>query len=149
MFTEDQKNTINQALSILESHLNTNTFVACSSVVVVDYCKLQLGHLDREVFGVLFLDTQHRLIAFEKIFFGTVNNAVVFPREIAKLALQKNSAAVVLAHNHLSNDCSPSVSDTDITKMLVELMGLIGVKVLDHIIVGQTSYFSFAEEGLL
>lgn len=149
MLTEDQKNIVDQALYILESLLNKNAFVARSSALAVDYCRLQLGHLDREVFGVLLLDSQYRLIAFEKLFLGTVNSADIHPREVAKIALLHNASAVVFAHNHLSNDCRPSVSDKEITKLLVELMGLIEVKVLDHIIVGQTNHFSFAEEGLL
>ena len=107
-----------------------------------------MQNLEQEVFACLFLDTKHQVISFEKMFFGTIDAASVYPREVVKKTLQLNAAAVIFTHNHPSLDPSPSNADISITKRLTEALALIDVRVLDHIIVGSDTY-SFAENGLL
>ncbi len=113
-----------------------------------DYLQFKLGGYEREVFAVLFLDNQHRLIKYEEVFFGTINAANVYPREIVKLALHHNAAAVIFAHNHPSGLPEPSDADRRITQRLQETMALIDVRVLDHFVVGEFC-LSFAEKGYL
>ncbi len=106
------------------------------------------GHT-HEVFACLFLDNQHRVIAFEELFRGTIDGASVYPREVVKKALARNSAAVIFAHNHPSGVAEPSEADKHITQRLRQALGLIDVRVLDHFIVGEGRPFSFAEHGLI
>lgn len=108
-----------------------------------------LGTRAREVFSCLFLDSQHRLLRCDDLFLGTLDGAAVYPREVAVRALQYRAAAVVLAHNHPSGLVSPSSADRRITQRLCDALGLIDVRVLDHLIVGRGDCFSFAEAGLL
>lgn len=109
----------------------------------------QLRDEPNEVFAVLFLDSQHRMIVFKKIFFGTINAASVYPRVLVKYALEQNAAAIILAHNHPSGVAQPSQADQHITKRIQQAMGLIDVQVLDHFVVGDGECVSFAERGLL
>ncbi|MFT6387041.1 MAG: DNA repair protein RadC [Cellvibrionaceae bacterium] len=109
----------------------------------------QLRHQQREVFAVLYLDSQHCLIAFDELFKGTINSAHVYPREIAKCALQHNAAAVILAHNHPSGIADPSQSDRLITNDICNALRLLDISVIDHMIVGDGSVTSFAELGLI
>lgn len=104
------------------------------------------GH-EREVFACLFLDNRHRLIRFEELFRGTVNGASVHPREIAKRALHHNAAAVIIAHNHPSGVAEPSQADRAITERIRDVMGLIDVRLMDHLVVGDGEIVSFAERG--
>ncbi len=113
------------------------------------YLVSQLRHSPREVFALLLLDNQHRLIRYEPLFYGTLDGASVYPREVVKLALQSNTAAVILAHNHPSGVAEPSQADRHITDKLVAALELVGVRVLDHMIVGDGEVTSFAERGLL
>ena len=110
-------------------------------------CKL--CGLRYEVFVCLHLDSQNRMIQFEELFRGTLNMASVHPREVARSALEKNTAAVILAHNHPSGLATPSTADDNITRKLREALDLIGVKLLDHIIIGDGDNYSFAEQGKL
>jgi DNA repair protein RadC len=103
---------------------------------------------EREVFAVMFLDNQHQLLAFEELFQGTINAASIYPREVVKAVLQKNAAAVIFAHNHPSTVAEPSQADRRITRRLVDALALIDVRVLDHIVVGE-SCVSFTERGWL
>ena len=98
---------------------------------------------------MLFLDTQHRLIAFEELFRGTLDSASVYPREVAKEALRHNAGAVILAHNHPSGIAEPSHADRRITDRLKEALGLFEIRVLDHLVVGSPEVVSFAEQGLI
>jgi DNA repair protein RadC len=116
---------------------------------VKDYLQLQLAALDHETFGVMFLDTQHRLVAFETLFRGTLTHTAVHPREVVKRALALNAGAVVLAHNHPSGVAEPSRADELITQSLRQALQLVDVKVLDHVVVGRGGTVSFAERGLL
>jgi len=101
----------------------------------------------REVFAVLFLDNQHRLLAFEELFQGTIDCASVYPREVVSKVLSHNAAAVIVAHNHPSGVAEPSVADRQITERLVAALSLIDVRVLDHLVVGDGEPVSFAERG--
>ena len=116
---------------------------------VKDYLSLHLAALDHEVFGVLFLDAQHRLIVFEVLFRGSVTHTSVHPREVARRALALNAAAVVLAHNHPSGVAEPSRADELSTTAIKQALALVEVRVLDHVIVGRGSATSFSERGLL
>ncbi|XNS90152.1 DNA repair protein RadC [Vibrio cyclitrophicus] len=113
---------------------------------VKEYLKLKLGAHDREVFAVMFLDNQHQLISFEELFFGTIDAASIYPREVLKAALNHNAAAVVFAHNHPSGVAEPSQADRRITQRLVDVLKLVDIRVLDHIVVGEDCV-SFAEKG--
>ncbi|PPE68559.1 DNA repair protein RadC [Caldimonas thermodepolymerans] len=116
---------------------------------VKDYLRLQLGARDHEVFAVLFLDAQNRLLALEELFRGTLTQTSVYPREVVKRALAHNAAAVILAHNHPSGVAEPSRADEYLTRTLKQALGLVDVQVLDHIVVGRDQAVSFAERGLL
>lgn len=113
------------------------------------YLSAQLRHQPREIFAALFLDSQHQLIRYQEVFFGTVNAASVYPREVVKLALNYNASAVIFAHNHPSGIATPSQADRHITKTLVHALGLIDVNVLDHFVIGDGEIASFAELGWL
>jgi DNA repair protein RadC len=120
-----------------------------SPQAVRDYLKLQLADLAHEVFAVLFLDAQHRLIAYEPLFRGTLTQTSVYPREVLKRALDHNAAAVLLAHNHPSGVAEPSRADEYLTQTLKTALALVDVRVLDHFVVGRGEIASFAERGLL
>lgn len=107
----------------------------------------QLSYQQREVFACLFLDNKHHVIAFDKLFFGTIDGANVHPREVVKSTLQHNAAAVIFAHNHPSGDPQPSAADINITHQLMAALKLIDVRVLDHVIIGNGSTSSLAELG--
>lgn len=110
-----------------------------------EYLQLHLGRLHQEVFAVLFLDVQYKLIAMKKLFFGTLTHTSIYPREVVLQALQHNAHAVVLAHNHPSGNITPSVADKEVTEQLKKALALIDIDVLDHIIVGQGQAYSMAE----
>jgi DNA repair protein RadC len=120
-----------------------------SPSAVRDYLRLALGAREHEVFVALFLDAQHRVIAIEELFRGTLTQTSVYPREVVKAALRRNAAAVILAHNHPSGVAQPSQADELLTRSLIEALALIDVKVLDHFIVAGNQTLSFAERGLL
>lgn len=116
---------------------------------VRDLLKLKLAGLPHEVFVCIQLDAQHRVIAVEELFRGTLTQTSVYPREVVKAALKANAAAVIFAHNHPSGVAQPSQADELLTRNLREALSLVDVKVLDHFIVAGTSCLSFAERGLL
>ena len=120
-----------------------------SPKTVSDYLTTKLGALEHEVFGMLLLDTRHRLIEFVELFRGTIDGSSVHPREVVKLALAKNAAALVLCHPHPSGVCEPSRADELITKRLTEALALVDIRVFDHIIVAGGETVSFAERGLI
>jgi len=111
------------------------------------YLSTRLRDRQREVFACLFLDTRHRLIHYEELFFGTINGASVHPREVVKQALANHAAALIIAHNHPSGVAEPSRSDFAITERLVEALQLVDIRVLDHFIIGDGDPWSFAEHG--
>ncbi|MBE7940963.1 MULTISPECIES: DNA repair protein RadC [Ramlibacter] len=114
-----------------------------------DYIQLQLGRRPHEVFAVMFLDAQHRLLTLEEMFRGTLSQTSVYPREVVQRALQLGAAAVVLAHNHPSGAVQPSRADEALTKSLQAALALVDVRVLDHVVVGPGQSLSMAEQGLL
>jgi DNA repair protein RadC len=116
---------------------------------VRDFLRAKLRHHLREVFAVIFLDTQNQFVAYEEIFFGTLDAASIYPREIIMRVLNYKSAAVIFAHNHPSGIAEPSQADQRITRRLQSALELIDVRVLDHMIVGNREVMSFAEQGLL
>ena len=120
-----------------------------SPSAVRDLLKLKLAGLPHEVFVCIQLDAQHRVIAIEELFRGTLTQTSVYPREVVKAALRANAAAVIFAHNHPSGVAQPSQADELLTRNLREALSLVDVKVLDHFIVAGTSCLSFAERGLL
>ncbi len=113
------------------------------------YLSAQLRGYSYEVFACLFLDNQHRVLKLEELFRGTIDSASVYPREVAKAALQHNAAAVIFAHNHPSGISEPSQADRHITDKLKQALALFDIRVLDHFIIGDGLPYSFAEHGLL
>ncbi|MDH3525919.1 MAG: DNA repair protein RadC [Gammaproteobacteria bacterium] len=113
------------------------------------YLASRLRHLPHEVFACLFLDTRHRVIAFEELFRGTIDGASVHPREVVKHALHHNAAALILAHNHPSGVAEPSRADIQLTRRLVDALALVDIRILDHLIIGDAETVSLAERGQL
>jgi len=120
-----------------------------SPALVKDYLRTKLTSFEHEVFAVLFLDNQHRLLKYIEMFRGTIDSASVYPREVVKEALRLNAAAVIFSHNHPSGNPEPSRADEAITKRLKEALALVDVRSLDHVIVAGSDTVSFAERGLI
>ena len=120
-----------------------------SSQLAADFLSHMIGSYEREVFMILFLDAQNRIIAFEELFQGTINRSPVYPREIVKRVLFHNAAAVILAHNHPSGNPNPSDNDKRVTARVKEALALIETQVLDHLILAGSNWLSFADHGLL
>lgn len=144
---------IEYACTALEQRLSYRLSTEGATFTSPDECKrflvLKLAEREQEVFIVLFLDSQHRLIKYEEMFFGTVDGASVHPRVIAQAALKYNAAAVILAHNHPSGSSNPSAADKMITRLVKEALRLIDVRVLDHIVIGGTDTVSLAEKRMI
>jgi DNA repair protein RadC len=113
------------------------------------YCRLKLSHHESEKFMVIFLNSQHKMIANEIMFSGTIDSASVYPREILKRALELNASALILSHNHPSGASEPSQADINITKQIMKACELVDIRVLDHIVVGDHSSVSLAQRGLI
>lgn len=125
------------------------TDVLSSPQAVRDFLHYHLGFRDREVFSCLYLDCQHRLLRYDDLFFGTLDGAAVYPREVAIRALQYRAGALIFAHNHPSGVAQPSAADRRITERLSSALALFDIRVLDHLIVGRATTYSFAENGIL
>ena len=117
--------------------------------LTANYLKAELVDDKHETFGVLFLDTRHRPIAFERMFYGTIDGATVYPRVVCSRALELNAAALILAHNHPSGMAEPSLADQAITRRLQDALGLLDIRVLDHFVIGDGEPVSMAERGLI
>lgn len=141
--------TIRTALSLLERQLREPGASFTSSHAVRDWLRLQLATLEREEFTALFLDNQHRLIAHETLFTGTINHTQVHPREVVKAALKHNAAAILVAHCHPSGHAEPSDADRRITERLRLALDLMDIRLLDHLVVGGMEIVSLAERGWL
>jgi len=139
---------IQRALKILEERIR-NGAALTSPAAVRDYLRLLLHEREHEVFVCIWLDAQHRVIATEELFRGTLTQTSVYPREVVKAALRSNAAAVIFAHNHPSGVAQPSSADELLTRNLRDALELVEVKVLDHFIVAGGHAISFAERGLL
>ena len=120
-----------------------------SSQEIFDYLYHSMRDLKKEVFKVIYLTSQNQIIDTSDLFGGTVNSAAVVPRQIVEQALAHNAAALIFAHNHPTGVCEPSESDKDITRDLVFAAGTVQIKILDHLIIGNNRYYSFAGEGLI
>lgn len=144
--TQDQ--IIARALRILDGRMRDGTALT-SPQAVRDYLRLSLATREHEVFVTIFLDAQHRVLACEELFRGTLTQTSVYPREIVKAALKANAAAVIFSHNHPSGVAEPSQADELLTRQLRDALAVVDVKVLDHFIVAGRHTLSFAERGLL
>lgn len=140
---------IRRALDILKRRLRQPGVTVTSPQASTQFLQLKLAEREQEVFGALFLDTRHRLIEFKELFYGTIDGASVHPREVVKVALQLNAAAVILAHNHPSGVAVPSQADIAITGKLKSALALIDVRVLDHLVVTADESVSLAQRGEL
>ena len=139
---------LEMARRVLREKMSTGNALNSPSAVR-DYLRLKLQALPHEVFFVLFLDAQNRVISSEELFRGTLTQTSVYPREVVKRALHHNAGAVILAHNHPSGVCEPSHADETLTQALKQALALVDVRVLDHFIVAGSGVLSFAERGLL
>lgn len=141
--------TIREALTLLEHQLREPGASFTSSNAVRDWLRLNPATLEREALSVLWLDNQHRLIAHDTLFPGTINTITVHPREVVRAGLKHNAAAAVLAHNHPSGEAEPSKADRKITERLKQALDLVDIRLLDHLVVGGMEIVSFAERGWL
>lgn len=140
---------IDAALSILGRYLRQPGKALDQPAAVKEYLQLAIGSESREVFGVLYLDNQHQLIAFENHFLGTLSQTSVYPREVLRAALRHNAASVILSHNHPSGNTSPSNADLTLTEAIRTALAHVDVRLLDHVIVAPGKALSMAECGLL
>jgi DNA repair protein RadC len=148
MTKNEENKIIAQALSILSRRVIGSDTLA-SPQVTRDYLIVALADRQHEVFCIIYLNSQHQVMALEEMFRGTIDGAAVYPREVVKAALAHNAAAVIFAHNHPSGVATPSNADRRITERLVSALALVDIRVLDHVIVAGGTTYSFAEEGLL
>ena len=139
---------VQQALDLLACEVHEADALA-SPEVVRDYLRVLLGDRPHEVFAVVFLDTQHRVLDAIEMFRGTLTQTSVYPREVVIEALARNAAAVILAHNHPSGCAEPSTADEALTQTLKSALALVDVRVLDHFVVTRSAVVSFAERGLI
>ncbi len=136
------------ALRVLAGQMHGGEALS-SPQVVRDFLRIKLGTLEHEVFALIHLDAQNRVIDYVEMFRGTVSQTSVYPREIVKESLARNSAALILVHNHPSGVAEPSRADEILTQTLKSALALVDVRVLDHLIVAGANILSFAERGLL
>ena len=148
-FFNEPRDVIQEALSLLNNSIKKAPISLTSSEAVKNYCRLNLATREHEVFGALFLDSQHRLIEFRELFRGTIDGCSIYVREVAKEALSLNAAAIIFTHNHPSGLCEPSRADIQITKRLKRALTMFDIRVLDHLVVSAEDVVSFAERGLL
>jgi DNA repair protein RadC len=140
---------IREALAILDRRLRVPGAALSSPAAVRDFCRLNLAALEHEVFSVIWLDSQNRLIEYQELFRGTLTQASVYPREVLKACLACNAAAAILTHNHPSSHAEPSGADLTLTQNLKAALALVDCRVIDHMIVGGVGVLSFAERGLI
>ena len=145
---EDQQACISRALLILAARVKRG-HVLTSSADVRNWLRLELGECEREVFGILTLDCRNRYIDRHDLFYGSVDRASIYPREIVKACLADNAGAVVLFHNHPSGVSEPSVSDGSITRQVQDVLEHLDVRVLDHFVVSGEGSTSMKERGLM
>ncbi|ASE02765.1 RadC family protein [Salmonella enterica] len=148
-FPVNEQRIIRRAMRLLEKYQRNpgEQFLATSFTKI--WLQLRLARQEREIFMVLYLDNQNRLLEHETLFLGTVNSTEVHPREIVKSALRHNAAAVIIAHNHPSGTTEASRADRLITTKIEKALALVDVRVLDHFIIGDGNTLSFAEMGWL
>lgn len=144
----EKKSLIALALAVLQERHKPGVLLP-SPNETRDYLRLRLGDCKAEVFGCLFLDSQHRVIETAELFQGTVDGASVYPRVVVQQALALNAAAIMFFHNHPSGVAEPSHADEAITKRLKDALALVDIRVLDHFVVAAGESVSFVERGLL
>lgn len=144
----DEEVVLQQAKAIMAARLARGIRIE-NAKDAKEHAVLKLTNLEQEEFGCLFIDTRNQVIAFEVLFYGTINRSNVYPRVVAKQALDLHAAAVILCHNHPSGDPNPSQSDITLTNQLKEVLQVFDISVLDHLIVGGSEVYSLAEHGLL
>lgn len=148
-FTKEEQKIIDQAIAILDFKLKTK-LTACNNVLSIkNFLRLQMEKCEREHLGVLYLDNQLRLIEYRIVFSGAVNYCTMSPREIVKDALQLNSTAIIMTHNHPSGEPEPSRADVDSTIKTREALKLFDIKLVDHFVVGKGQISSMVESGLI
>ena len=140
---------ITEALQLLDQRYFQRAEVLITPADAASYLKLRLAPYHHEVFALLYLDSRHRVLDFEVLFFGSIDGASVYPREVVVKALAHNAAAVILSHNHPSGDPEPSGADARITEELQQALALVDIRLLDHFEIGEGRPVSFAERGLL
>ena len=145
--TATQDEIIETALALINTRFTKGTCIK-SPQETHDFLKLELAHIEHEIFAVIWMDTRHHVIAFETLFRGTIDSTSVYPREVVKSALEHNASACILCHNHPSGLSEPSQADRMITERIKSALDLIDVRTLDHVIVAETNY-SFSENGLI
>ena len=146
---EQEDEVVAHALEILERRIRKCEFKISSPDDVKKFLVLKLSELEHEVFWVLYLNSQNQVICHEELFRGTLNQAVVYPREVVKRVLHHNANSIILAHCHPSGLCEASSADRTLTDVIKRALALIEVNLLDHVIVGQTNTLSFVERGYL
>ena len=140
---------IQQAITLLEHRIFKAGPCLSSPAAVRDYLRLKLVAEPNEVFAVIFLDSQHRALAYEQLFKGSIDQTSVYPRVVVQRALALNASALILAHQHPSGVTEPSSADRALTERLKAALAMVDVRVMDHFIVGEGAPYSFAEAGLL
>lgn len=139
---------LDMALRLSRKRLRKGRIIGSANEAFL-YLQALMHEYEHEVFGVLFLDTKHRVIRFEELFKGTLDAASVYPREVTKRGLELNAAAVILVHNHPSGDPEPSEADKRITHRLLDALSLVDIRTLDHVVVASEGCVSLAERGYL
>lgn len=140
---------IAHALKIVERRVFRRGKAMCEPQAVKDFLRTKLVDQRNEIFAVLFLDTRNRVITYEEMFRGTINQTTVYPRVVVARALEHNAAAVIFAHNHPSGVSDPSQADRALTSVLKDALAPVEIRVLDHLVIGEGQPLSFAETGLL
>lgn len=148
LFLQKEHDILKMAEQITKARMERKGYVRDPGATT-DYIKAHLADRPHEVFGVIFLDTRHGIVACEDLFFGTIDGAEVHPRVVAKRALELNAAAVIVYHNHPSGNPEPSAADRQVTARLKSALALLDIRVLDHIIIGGTESLSMASKGLV
>mgnify|MGYP003591766880 FL=1 len=146
--TADDDAIIAQACAIIDKRFSTGEAITDPAAAGA-YFKVKIGGSPREVFAVLFLDTRHRMLAFEELFFGTIDGAEVHPREVVRRALELNAAAIIIGHNHPSGLPDPSAADRAVTQRLKQSLALVDVRLLDHFVCGSGAPVSMASRGMV
>lgn len=132
----------------LQATLNDKDIINNADLAAL-YLTAKLRDCKNEIFACLFLNNQHQVISYNELFQGSINNATIYPREVVKKALEYNASNVILAHNHTSGPPTPSLADKRLTKEMQKILAIIEVQVVDHIIISENTFFSFAKENLL
>lgn len=148
VFPANEQRIIRRAMRLLEKYQRQPSESFTSTSLTKTWLQLKMTHLEREIFIVMYLDNQHCLLEYDTLFTGTLSHTEVHPREVVKLALKYNAAAVILAHNHPSGTTEISQQDKHVTQRIVKALALVEVRVLDHLVVGN-EVVSFAECGWL